>query len=79
MFHLIYSSESNFYKGLLRGDWDFGSIFKKTLKLIEKDMKISKIYHALGVYSGNSVMDNSLHMFTIPIKNGKIDYEIINS
>jgi hypothetical protein len=79
MFHIIYSSESNFYKGLLRGDWKFGNVFKSTLNKIEKEMKAAKIFIALGAYSDSSQIGDPLHMLTIPIKNNKIDYDIIKS
>lgn len=79
MFNVIYSSESSFYKGIFNGDWDFGEILNSTLKKIRVDIIRSKIFTNTQYYESQKFMDESLYMFSIPIKDDKVDWSTIES
>lgn len=79
MFNIIYSSESSFYKGIFNGDWDFGDILGSTLRKIKSDIMKSKIFANTQYYENQKFMDESLYMFSIPIKDDKVDWSTIES
>ena len=79
MFNMLYTSESSFYKGIFKGTWNFGKQLSKQLKVVKNIIKKSEIVNDFSYYDNSSTPDDSLYMFTVPIRNGKIDWNIINS
>lgn len=79
MFNMLYTSESSFYKGIFRGTWNFGSQLSPQLKVVRKIIKKSNILSDLSYYDNSSNPDNSLYMFTVPMRNSRIDWKIIDS
>ena len=79
LFNMLYTSEASFYKGIFRGAWNFGSQLDKELNLVKRTIMKSKIFNDFSYYDNTSTTDDSLYMFTIPIKNDKIDWDLINS
>ena len=78
MINILYSSEASFIKGLISGAWVFKSLFKKVLNKAKNFILKSDIFRNTDYYDGREYMNNGLYMFTMPIKDGEIDYDIIN-
>lgn len=78
IFTVIYSAESSFYESLLKAEWNFGSLFQDVLELVKQDVKNEHIFANTNVYR-KRYSDDSLYMYTIPIVDGEIDWEIIES
>lgn len=79
MFNMLYSSESSFLVGLLNGCWVFDALFSKALKKVKEELVTKRIFNNLEYYEGRRYMDDKLFMFSVPIKDGRIDLEIIES
>lgn len=80
IFTVIYSAEFSFYEWLLKGEWNFGSIFKKVLAKVKKDYRNQGIFKNLRVYENiiNS-HDEETYMYTVPILDQKVDWAMIDS
>ena len=78
MINILYSSEASFIKGLISGSWVFGKLFKNTLQSAKKFILKSKIFRHTDYYEDRNYMNKGLYMFTMPIKDGEIDYEVID-
>jgi len=78
MFNMIYSSETSFLECIFKAEWDFRSLFKKTFQLIKKDIKGKGLFKSNKVFDKSNYPEDSPYMFSLPIKDGKIDWKLID-
>ena len=78
MFTSIYIAEASFYEGLLNGSWVFNRLFKNTLKRERNRLIKSNIFKRTDYFTRGNFMPKDLCMFTIPVKDGGIDFDLID-